>query len=339
MIGALLLIGLFSFKTIIDSGEFKSINPHFDGECIPVFGIAGPEDITVWNDSTVFISSDPRRSNISGSSFYTHLNKKSDSKQGSIFKYNIKTKHIDNLTLHIDFEFHPHGISIYEFNDRVYLNAVSHTSKGHSVVCFTLVDNQLIFIKEILSPLLVSPNDLVMINENQFYITNDHRTDKIITKLFEDYLQFPGSNILFYDGHKFEVCANKLKYANGINISKDSKKIYVAETIGKRVKIYDRNILNNDITLVETIYVNSGVDNIELDQNGDLWIGSHPKLFDFLRHAKSKENSSPSQVIFISKDSYEMKEMFLSNGNDMSGSTVAAIYNKDLLIGSVFEEH
>ena len=41
------------------------------------------------------------------------------------------------------------------------------------VVSFILDGNKLILKEKISDPLLVSPNDLVMINEIQFYITND----------------------------------------------------------------------------------------------------------------------------------------------------------------------
>ncbi len=338
MIGILFLVGLFSIKTFIDAGEFKEINPHFDGICSSIYGLEGPEDIILLNDSTAFISADPRRIEKS-SSFYSYENKTHYSKQGSIFKYNTNTRKLQNLTSKLDCEFHPHGISIYESNNEIYLNVVNHTSTGNSVISFILINNELVVIKEISSPLLVSPNDLVMIDKDKFYITNDHQSSNAMGKLVEDYLQLSKSNILFYDGEKFTVCANKLKYANGINISNDFRKIYVAETIGRRIRVYNRSELNNSLELLDIINVNSGVDNIELDQDGNLWIGSHPKLFDFLKHAKDKKNLSPSQVIVISGSTYEVTEIFLSNGKDMSGSTVAAVYNKNLLIGSVFEDH
>ena len=339
MIGLVFLIGLFSIKTVVDAGEFKTITPHFDGSCDSIYGLEGPEDIILLNDTTAIISADPRRIKDKNTSFYSYENKNSYSKQGSIFRYNINTRELYDLTSELEFEFHPHGISIVESDNNIYLNAVNHTSNGNSVISFSLVDSRLVFIKEISSPLLVSPNDLVMINENQFYITNDHRNNNTMRKLVEDYLQLSTSNILFYDGNNFKISKNKLKYANGINISKDFKKLYVSETLGKRIRVYNRNILSNDIELVEIIKVNSGVDNIELDQNGNLWIGSHPKLFDFSRHAKDKNHLSPSQVIVISDHSYKITEVFLSDGSDMSGSSVAAIYDKNLLIGSVFEDH
>ena len=78
---------------------------------------------------------------------------------------------------------------------------------------------------------------------------------------------------------------------------------------------------------------------IDEGPDGNLWIGSHPKMFDFIKHAKNKDHYSPSQVIMISSKDNEIKEVFLSDGSDLSGSSVAALYNNNLLIGAVFEDH
>ena len=69
-------------------------------------------------------------------------------------------------------------------------------------------------------------------------------------KLIEDYLQLARSNVLFYDGLNFKICQNKLQYANGINISKDLKTLYITESIGKKVTVYNRDTKSNDINLV-----------------------------------------------------------------------------------------
>ena len=233
-----LLVSFFSIKTVVDAGQFKTIEPHFEGSCNSIFGLEGPEDIIILDDGKAFISSDPRRKALSESlSLYSYEEKDTNSNQGSIFYYDINNQELNNLTAHLDFEFHPHGISIYKsIDEKIYLNAVSHTSKGHFVISFILNGDRLILREEISDPLLVSPNDLVMINEDQFYITNDHCSKDMKGKLIEDYLQLSRSNVLFYDGSRFNSCQNKLKYANGINISRDGKILYVAETVGKKLK-------------------------------------------------------------------------------------------------------
>ena len=63
-------------------------------------------------------------------------------------------------------------------------------------------------------------------------------------------------------------------------------------------------------------------------------------MLKFVAHAADPAKFSPSQVIKLSINSngeYEQKEIFLNNGAAYSGSSVAAVYNNTLLIGSVFE--
>ena len=75
--------------------------------------------------------------------------------------------------------------------------------------------------------------------------------------------------------------------------------------------------------------------NIEIDNDGNLWIGSHPKIQSFTRHAKDKINLSPSQVLRVSLDSsnqYSFDEIYLNAGEELSGSSVGAIYKNNLLI-------
>jgi len=93
--------------------------------------------------------------------------------------------------------------------------------------------------------------------------------------------------------------------------------------------------------LRSTIEAGTGVDNIEIDQKGDLWVGPHPKLLTFVKYSKDPGALSPSQVIKVEKRAsgpYEIKEIYLNNGQLMSGSSVAAVFEDTLLIGSVFDE-
>ena len=102
---------------------------------------------------------------------------------------------------------------------------------------------------------------------------------------------------MFYDGQEFTVAAADLAYANGINISRDGTVLYVAETVGEKIALFTRNTDTNELMFQQSLDMDSGIDNIELDSKGNLWIGSHPKLLTFTRHAKNAEKLSPSQVL------------------------------------------
>jgi arylesterase/paraoxonase len=88
------------------------------------------------------------------------------------------------------------------------------------------------------------------------------------------------------------------------------------------------------------IDLGTGINNIEVDSAGGLWIGAHPQLFKFLQHAKDSSKLSPSQVQYLiplADGSYDIKEVYLNKGDGISASSVAAVYDKRLLIGAVFE--
>ena len=318
-------------RTLWDAGEFKSIKPHFDGECEEISEIVGAEDITMIGDGFALISSDDRRSYLNGNNI-----------QGNIFLYDVNQKQLINLTPSLDFEFHPHGISTLDLDDgTVQVAVVNHQTGNHSIEIFSLQGQSLTHRYTIKDKLLISPNDLVLVDDGVFYMTNDHISMDPMKQKFYDYMQIPGSNVAFYDGNSFRIVARGLIYANGINISHDGNSVYVAQCIGRTLSIFSRNLETNALDEERSIYLNSAIDNIELDDAGNLWIGSHPKALAFARHQKKEKKLSPSQVIKITLNEDEdiVEEIFLNDGQSLSGSSVATIYENQLLIGPVFDEH
>ena len=326
-LAALIMIG----RTLFDAGEFKRIQPHFDGECDEISGIIGAEDITMIDNNYALISSDYRREYINDQDI-----------PGAIYLYNLESRKLINLTPSINFIFHPHGISTLPMQDgSIQVAVVNHQFNNHSIEIFRLQDNILTHIKSIKNKLLISPNDIVLVDNQKFYVTNDHITMKPISQKIYDYMQIPGSNVVYYDGKEFKVVAKGLVYANGINISADQKSIYVAECVGRSLSIFSRDIETNELDKKQSIYLNSAIDNIEVDQEGSLWIASHPKALAFMRHQKDQEKLSPSQVFKIqlnANNNYIVEEIFLNDGKSLSGSSGATVNGNNLLIGAVFDE-
>ena len=69
----ILLLSLFIIKTINDAGEFKKLTPHYNENCVSVFGLDGPEDITILKDGLAFISSDNRWQTLANNSVQGHI--------------------------------------------------------------------------------------------------------------------------------------------------------------------------------------------------------------------------------------------------------------------------
>jgi len=136
-------------------------------------------------------------------------------------------------------------------------------------------------------------------------------------------------NIVYYSPSDVKVVSEGLCFPNGINISPDQKKIFVAETIGKRLSIFQRN--DDNITLEKILDLDSGVDNIEVE-NDRLLIGSHPNLVKLFIHSIF-QTAAPSQVISVNLRDYQIEDLFLDDGEKISGSSVAITFNGKMLIG------
>ena len=187
---------------------------------------------------------------------------------------------------------------------------------------------------------LLSPNDIVAVGPRQFYVTNDHRHTEGFKRWVEEYGRQAWSNVVYYTGSEFVVAATGLGYANGINVSPDGSMLYVCATVKRTLHVYDRNPATHALSLKETIDLQTGLDNIEVDAAGRLTIAAHPKLLTFVKHAKDPAYHSPSQVLRLtarSSGGYGEEEIYLDSGTEISGASVAAVNGQRMLIGSVFD--
>jgi len=327
---------LFLLKTFYDAGEFKTLRPHSDYRCQKIEGIPGGEDIELDRHAgKAYISSDSRR----------------DGMPGSIYQYNYGSENpeLKNITGSLPFEFHPHGISIYPKNGRAeFLFAVNHRKEmqtgaaGHFIEVFSIQRDGLKHLRSLENALLTSPNDIAAVDEEKFYVSNDHGTPYVFTHRIEDYLQLSLSNIIYFDGNNFRKAADSISYANGINLSRDQKILYAASSVAGQIKVYDRSPAGGDLLFRENIDLNTGADNIDIDEDGNLWVGCHPRLLTFVRHARDRNVLSPSQVVKVTIEAdgrYSVNETYLNTGEDLSASSVGAAHAGRLFIGPVFDSH
>lgn len=342
----LLVITLLALKSFYQSGGFKTITNHFQGETQKISGFYGTEDITIDQKTGIaFLSSDNR--------WATSLNKKPV--KGAIYVLNLNDSILTPLPMTSGSaisktddlnqeDFHPHGISFYETPEgKKMLFVVNHRNSGAFVEIFEYKNDSLQHKTSVKGSLMVSPNDVVGVGEKQFYFTNDHDEKGSSWRSFKDLLQIGMGNICYYDGQKIiKTPFEGLKYANGINKSADGKKIYVAETTAKKITVFDRNIETGILTKTNEIETGTGVDNIELDTEGSLWVGCHPQMLKFLGHAKDENALSPSEIIkikLLDNGKFEQTTVYLNDGSEISASSVGAVYKDKLLIGPVFQGH
>jgi arylesterase / paraoxonase len=329
----LIIIGWWTIDFLKDAGQFKNLEPHFSGTCVEVADIWGPEDITIHPAKQVaYISSTNRWAVARG-----------DAGQGAIFTYDLKQDQPKSMMLQHDFssDFNPHGISLFvgeQGAERLFV--VNHSNGRHSIEVFQLVDHHMVHLQTLLDPMMISPNDIVAVGLNQFYFTNDHGYPDGVMRSLEDYGRLKLANLIYYDGSNYTEAAAGFAYANGVNVSPDGKKLYLTATTGQALYVFKRDIPSGSLDLETEIALGTGGDNIEIDANGDIWIGAHPQLLKFVGHAADKSKLSPSQVLRIQQNSqgvYTIEEIYLNDGKELSGSSVAAVMEGRFLIGAVFE--
>ncbi|MBL7862229.1 MAG: SMP-30/gluconolactonase/LRE family protein [Cyclobacteriaceae bacterium] len=338
--GTLIALMLFViFGVLVPSGMFKTIQPHYQGQVTKAtLPVAGPEDITIASHGIAFISSDDRRNNL----------KETDLIPGAILMMNLQdtTYTLRNVTPPQLTDFHPHGISLWtnEAGEQ-FLFAVNHQQRytRHTIERFQWRGDSLVHLETIQdSALMTSPNDVVAVGERTFYVTNDHgHGEKGLNRTLEEYLQRSIAYVNYFDGQEFRKVAGGIAYANGINRSRDESKIYVASTTGRKIIVYDRDPETGNLEVAQEVNVNTGVDNIEVDEAGALWVGCHPQMLKFVAHASDAAEVSPSQVIKLTPSGsgeFTVEEVYLNDGTLYSGSSVGAVYNNRLIIGSVFEK-
>ena len=328
-----ILLLLFVANIFISTGFFRPIENKFDGELIQKINIEGAEDITISKKDSFAIMSSTIRNKIPNTT----------QESGGLYFIDLKADYYNPILLTQGFKkpFAPHGISIFQKENVTTIAAINHTDKGEFIEIFTLVDKQLTHQKTLKNEQIFSPNDIVLLDENRFYFTNDHKYKNGIQRLSEDYLGLSISNVIYFDGKNYIEVASGIAYANGINLDAKRNLVFVASPRKFLIKVYQKNE-DNTLTFIENIDCKTGVDNIEFDENNDLWVGAHPNLLHFASYAKGDKKTSPSEIIkikYTKKGDYKIEQIYMDDGSKMSASTVAAPFGNIILAGSVMDTH
>jgi arylesterase/paraoxonase len=325
----LILIG----RLLINTGFFRSVEPEFDGKILAKIALPGAEDINISHtDSIALISSTDRIPYPPGSEV-----------KGGLFMIDLKADLSDPIPLTETFSkpFAPHGISFFRKDSIYIVMAISHAGQEHTIEVFELKDKRLKHIETLKHPSMISPNDLVIIDENMFYFTNDHKYTEGFGRALEEYLGLAVSNVVYYDSKEYREVANGITYANGINYDRNRQLIYVASPRKFAVKVYSRQ-KDGSLTFIEDIPCGTGVDNIELDRDGNLWIGAHPNLLRFVAYVAGKKETAPSEIIKIvyrGTGDYSVEKIYVEDGTEMSGSTVATPMGNKIFTGNAYDDH
>ncbi|KAL4236462.1 hypothetical protein ACF0H5_004848 [Mactra antiquata] len=313
----------------LDKGPILTNKP---GKCQVIQEAGGSEDIVDIGDGVFLIST--------GFGFGSF-------KSGEIVSLDVKddnklvTMNLTNIPQNVDeFLASPHGMSLWKdpSTGDLYLYVITHPSKEDRIEVF-IVENahQLRHIKTITDPSFTYMNDLVMVGLDKFYTTRYltlSRTEYWYI-FFEHICQQKWGKIFYYDGRKAREVSSGHYMGNGINSSPDKSMIYVAEWGGHVLKAFYRQG-SNDLVPAWEKHIDTGLDNIYVDKNGDLWIGGVDRIWTVVN--PFSKTTPPSQVLRVKiRDQAvaDVEEIYTDDGQECSLATTGAYAYGKLVIGTV----
>ena len=301
LLGVLLLLlvvigALLIYRVLNAAGNFNTVTAQFAGKCRSVSGVVGAEDMELDRATgALFISSQDRR---------PYPPADAAMKQGGIYLASVDRPGAAPrpLTAELSRTLHPHGISLFaDALGRKTLAVVNHPGTGDEVILFDVTGDRaagagsvvLTPRRTVKDPLMHSLNDVVLVSHEAFYATNDHGSETELGKQLETWLLLPRADVVYYDGTVARVAATGFNYANGINRNADASEIYVAETTGRTLQTFRRDQGTGSLAHIHSLIVPMGLDNIDVDADGALWIAATHACSISSAMLKTKENLRP----------------------------------------------
>lgn len=335
---ALLVLGtLATVWLMARGGAFKTIDNSFaSGECraLPLAGSA--EDIQPDRErNLVYLSLLDRRGLVRG-----------EAPQGDILRIDLADPQLNAVPALRDrpAHFRPHGLSLYvDGAGTRHLFVINHpldrANEPEMVELFReVVPGEFTHVRTFRDPLMISPNDIVAVGPEQFYVANDKVSGGVLAAALQQF-GIGGSPLVYVDGDRAEVVSGNIASGGGISASNDLREVYVAETSAQRLRVFERTGGGGAVSELARIALGTSPDNIDVAPDGSLWIGAHANVFALIQHFTA-EKPAPSQVLRVvlhDGGKADIEQVYLNTGEAISASSVGVQIDGRLLIGSITE--
>lgn len=319
--------------------------------CHPLHVAAGSED-------AVIFSHDPPILWVSAADHKTLTT--SHVAEGHIYQVDLTTNKSKAIPMRgLTQVFHPHGISLIDVAGSKILFVVNHQHQGQpdQVVIFEWKEEEgvLQHVETVEDKAFVSLNSVQGLTPRTFYATNDHGYPRVTPMAILSTLFAPlsKSSVVYWNGRSasFPVAPGTVRMANGIAMSPRGDRLYVADTRANSLHIYRTSAADRTVLLPETqIPLPTSPDNLRVDEDGSLYIGTVPNVLRFIWHLVDWRNhSAPAQVLRVQfvgsgQNSVLIETLYQSNGDQIAtSSTGLRVGNPQsqcqrLVITPVFQE-
>ncbi len=344
LLAGLAVLGGASFLGVTAAtraGEFTTLQPRFDGTCVTAGGLPGAEDMALDRASgQLFVSSDDRRAE--------------PARRGAIYMLPFATLESvsarTDATVGVPERFHPHGVSLWTGPDGARRLFVINHPDGWEGAASTVEiydvapEGTLRHVRTVSDPAFSRLNDIVADGPESFFVTRETLAAR--NSAGELWGQLSDTDrtgaVLRYAGGQVSEAATGFSFANSLALSPDAGRLYASDTIARTVRVYGRDAATGGLTQIDAAQLGTGVDNLDVEPDGRVWIAAHPKLMTFaFGHARDASVPAPSQVIILEPDPSgkggRADQVLLTNDGAYSGASVAIRNGQRLVLGSVFE--
>ncbi len=238
-------------------------------------------------------------------------------------------------------DFRPHGLSLYQPPDAAArLFAISHPAADeHRVELFEQTPGGSYSpLATIEDPLFHHPNAIAALGPRQFYIANDSGARNWLDRAQELLFRRGLSTIVYYTGDSARIVDQRLRSVAGIALSADLTRLYAAETMGKALRVYKRDLATGAIELLESVPLDGAPDNLNVAADGSVWISVHPRSLALVRHFMNADKLAPSMIVRYDPAAAERERVstvYVNHGEAISAASVAAAYDDHFAIGSI----
>lgn len=332
-VGLLVVLAIVTADFLHHGGQFEPLGPPTNQACTSVPLQVSAEDLQPDRSRRlVYLSALDRRGLVEGREV-----------SGDVLQLDLTVEPalISSALASRPANFRPHGMSLYRMGDgSARLFVINHPPEAaHEILVFEQGSDGLFVPIEVLrDPLLIAPNAIVAIGPRSFYVANDKGSSSAFGRLSEIVLRRGRSTIVLHDDTGMRVVADGLKSASGLALSPDGSRLYVAETVGKDVRVFSRDLVSNDLSSLTSIAVPGAPDNLGTDPDGVVWIAVHPKTLDLIRHFGDASHPAPTRIMRLSGTATggsELIQVFLDEGTRISAGSGGTVIDGELLIGSI----
>ncbi len=329
----LLAVGALAFDFLRHGGQFTALEPQFAGTCTALPLDASAEDIQL----------DRER----GIAYLSYLDRRAIVEQRDVagtimlLDLNVSQPRARPALAFEPPEFRPHGMSFTRpLTGPPRLFVISHPpGKPHTVEILERNDSgAFVPMETVTDPLFVRPNAIAALGVKQFYLANDSGAKNGFERFQEFAFRRGLATLVYYNGSEARIVDERLKSASGIALSPDTTRLYVAETMGKALRIYERDLATGAIELVESVPLPGAPDNLNVAEDGAVWIALHAKTLALIRSFGDAAKRAPTTIMRYDPAAPEgsrLTTIYVNAGEEISAGSVAASLGQRFVVGAI----